>query len=229
MGEALPIDKVEARRLARENETLRTRLNLIEDAVENVRHGFCVFAPDGTIAFCNRRYPEVIGLPPEKVRAGLAVRELIEMGQEAGFYPGRTLEDVEKEFWRNLSSERTTHGEIQRCGRTYVVHPGRTSAGNLVATFEDVTTQRAAEGAIKEGEARLSKMLDSMPDCVKIFDQSAKLTYINSRGLELLEAPDLVSLEESAHIPVPPEYMPQAIDVHKRVIAGERGLSGPTN
>jgi PAS domain-containing protein len=126
-----PADEDEACRLARENETLRTRLNLIKDAVENVRHGLCVFAPDGTIAFCNRRYPEVIGLPPGQVGAGLAVRELIEMGQEAGFYPGRTLEDVEKEFWRNLSSERATHGAIQRCGRTYVVHPGRTSAGNF--------------------------------------------------------------------------------------------------
>lgn len=221
MGKPMPVDNDEACRLARENEDLRTRLNLIEDAIENVRHGLCVFAPDGTIAFCNRRYPEVIGLPPKMVGAGLPVRELIGMGREAGFYPGRTLEEVEREFWRNLSSEQTTHGEIQRSGRTYVVHPGRTSAGNLVATFEDVTTQRAAEDSIRQGEARLSRMLDSMPDCIKIFDQSAKLTYINSRGLELLEALDLHSLEESGHIPVPPEYMPEAIDVHKRVIAGE--------
>src|SRR5690606_3126804 len=59
------------------------------------------------------------------------------------------------------------------------------------------------------------------PDCVKIFDQSGQLVYINPGGLELLQAPDLESLTRPGVMPVPPEYRDACLDVHHRVIAGE--------
>jgi diguanylate cyclase (GGDEF)-like protein/PAS domain S-box-containing protein len=60
-----------------------------------------------------------------------------------------------------------------------------------------------------------------MPDCVKIFDENAQLVRINPKGLELLEAPDLETLVASGHVPLPPEHLPKAIDVHQRIMAGE--------
>ena len=217
----MPVNQEQCRHLAEEYDALRARLHLLEDALDNVRHGLCVFDSAGKIAFCNRRYSEAIGLPAEKIRPGLPVRDLIAMGMEAGFYPDRTVDQVEEDFWRNLSCEGGVRGQIHRNGRTFVIHPGRTTDGNLVATFEDISPQIAAEAAIRQGEARLNSILDTMPDCVKIFDEAAELVYINSRGLELLEAPNLEALAASGHIPVAPECMPQVIDVHARVIAGE--------
>src|SRR5690606_31714921 len=119
--------------LAAENGRLRAKLRLLQEAVENVRHGLCLFDDQGHIAYCNARYPEVIGLPPAKVRPGTHARELVRMAKDAGYYPAdRTVDDLEAAFWRNLSDEGPSRAQIRRNGRTYVIHPGRTAEGNFV-------------------------------------------------------------------------------------------------
>ena len=97
----------------------------------------------------------------------------------------------------------------------------RVDGGSCQTRETEGTGEPAAETALRASEAQLRAMLDAMPDCVKIFDAGAQLLYINPKGLELLEAPDLAALAESGHVPIPPEYMPECIDVHQRVIGGE--------
>src|SRR5690606_21489638 len=48
-----------------------------------------------------------------------------------------------------------------------------------------------------------------------------RMTYVNPAGLELLEAPDLASLDKPGYMAVPPEYREACLDVHRRVMAGE--------
>jgi PAS domain S-box-containing protein len=85
----------------------------------------------------------------------------------------------------------------------------------------DITDRKRADEALRESEARLRAILDAMPDCVKLFDEQSRLTDINPRGLELLEAPDLETLNGSGHVPVMPGYLAECVDVHRRVLAGE--------
>ena len=208
--------------LEAQNARLREKLELLQEAVETVRHGLCMFDDQGRIAYCNRRYPEVIGLPADKVRPGLPLRELLSMSQQAGHYPAdRPLDDIEAEFWDKLSSNDPTPRKLVRGGRTLLIRPDRTADGKYVATFEDITAQQAAETALQQSEARLSTMLGAMPDCVKIFDEQGAIAYINPKGLELLEAPDLETLNASGHLPISGEYLDQAIQVHARVLSGE--------
>jgi diguanylate cyclase (GGDEF)-like protein/PAS domain S-box-containing protein len=96
-----------------------------------------------------------------------------------------------------------------------------TGDGYRVAAFEEVTEKLAAEAALRDSEARLSAILDAMPDCVKIFDEAGELIYINPAGLELLQAPDFESLARPGYIPVPPEYVDCCLETHLKVIAGE--------
>src|SRR5690606_14373623 len=108
-----------------------------------------------------------------------------------------------------------------RDGRTYAVKHCETPQGYFVATCEDITAQVAAQNALRDSEARLTAILDAMPDCVKIFNENARLIHINPRGLELLQAPEFESLSTPGYIAVPEEYLPDCIDVHRRVRAGE--------
>jgi len=104
-----------------------------------------------------------------------------------------------------LKLERDAHGKVLRS----------------IGAHLDVTDRRRAEEGLRESEARMRAILDAMPDCVKIFDAEGRLTYINPRGLELLEAPDLETLNTSGHLSVPSEMLAPCLDVHNRVIAGE--------
>ena len=208
--------------LALQNAELLARLHLMEDAIENVRHGLCVFDAEGRIALCNSRYSQVIGLDPEQVKPGMPAREIIKLAHDAGYYGSdRSIDDIEREFWRNLDEDNTQPGEIRRLGKTHVIHPGRTAEGNLVATFEDITPQILAEAALRESEARMRDILDALPVCVVIFDTNAEPTYINPAGLRLIEAPDLETLVESGFRPIPEDQLPACFAAHERVLQGE--------
>jgi diguanylate cyclase (GGDEF)-like protein/PAS domain S-box-containing protein len=100
-----------------------------------------------------------------------------------------------------------------------------TDGGYRVAAFEEVTEMVAAEAALRDSEARLSAILDAMPDCVKIFDEAGTLIYINPAGLALLQAPDFESLSRPGYVPVSPEYLDSCVATHMRVIAGEPAVN----
>src|SRR5687768_14369403 len=165
----------ELSRLRSQNHGQREQLELFRDAVEHMHPALCMFDKNGRIALCNNGYAEVLQLPLDKVRPGVTLRELIELGFEAGHRPpGMTADEMEQRLWANLTGP-DTRGTIVRGGRTYAVEPKRTASGNWVATFEDITIKLEAESALRESEARLRAILEAMPDCVKIFDESGQL------------------------------------------------------
>jgi len=89
--------------------------------------------------------------------------------------------------------------------------------------MSDKGERRAALGA-RNAEHELTLLravLDALPDCVKIFDPSGELIHINPRSLDLLQAADIAELSTPGYDPVPEQYMPEVIDVHRRVLAGE--------
>ena len=57
-----------------ENAALRTRLALFETALEHMHHGVCMFDTEGRVALSNRRYAEILRLPPESIHDGTTAR-----------------------------------------------------------------------------------------------------------------------------------------------------------
>ena len=174
--------------LRRENESLKARLHLLEEAIESMHHGFCVIDADGRIAACSSRYAEVLGLPPEKVQPGIDAERLVELGIEAGVYPpGTSLEEQAAAMWANLNCSDEEREPLRRGDRILASYPRRTPSGNMVATLQDVTFSAETEAALRASEARLSAILDAIPDSVKIYAEDGTLTYINPQGLEQLQ------------------------------------------
>jgi diguanylate cyclase (GGDEF)-like protein/PAS domain S-box-containing protein len=196
-------------------------LALYRDAFENMPQGLCVFGADGRIALVNSRYEELLRLPPKSVRPGQTGSDILQLCMDAGHYPDTTLEELSAQIKAQLGSGAQSLGTLVRGDRSYAMKQSATPEGNLVTTCEDITGQVEAEGALRGSTARLNAILDAMPDCVKIFDESGRLIHINPRGLELLQAPDFDSLSTPGYSPVPPEYLDACLDVHRRVMAGE--------
>jgi diguanylate cyclase (GGDEF)-like protein/PAS domain S-box-containing protein len=208
--------------LEERNAWLEEQLALHRDALEHMHQGLCMFDAEGRITLLNRRYSEILQVPAGSLRPGMTSTDLIELGIEAGHYPaGKTVEEIRTDIRKQLRSSSYPFGTMSRGDKTYAIKIRDTDQGLSVTTCEDITDLVEVQSALRDSEARLKAIFDAMPDCVKIFDESARLIHINPRGLELLQAPDLPSLSTPGYIPVPPEYLDSCLDVHRRVMAGE--------
>ena len=69
--------------IAQENALLRARLRVLEDALDNMIPGLCVFDADRRIAVCNPHFSELLGFPEGTIRPGMTSRELVEKGKES--------------------------------------------------------------------------------------------------------------------------------------------------
>ena len=124
------------------------RLALFERAIEHMHQAVCVIDRDGRIALCNRRFSEVVGLPADKLRPGLTVRELFAMAIEAGHHPPDvTPEQLESEMWADLAMDPPARSTVSRDGRTYAVLPARMADGYWIATPGGTPTRTARAAA----------------------------------------------------------------------------------
>jgi len=80
---------------------------------------------------------------------------------------------------------------------------------------------RRAEESLGESQAPLREMFESLPDSVTIFDERAQLKYVNPRGLELLQAPDMNALTSSDYLALSPEDMAEWLVGHEKVLGGD--------
>src|SRR5690606_8280566 len=160
---ATRVAELEARNASLEAELARYR-----DAVEHLQQGLCVFDREGRITLVNDSYAECLRLPAGSIRPGMTGKDVIKLGMEAGHYPaGKTLEqihqDIKSQF--DFAANADPTATMVRDGRTYAVKHCETPQGYFVATCEDITAQVTAQDALRESEARLTAILDAIPDC----------------------------------------------------------------
>lgn len=133
-----------------EREELSARLqerNLqFDTAVNNMSHGLCFFDAGHRLLVCNTHYIDMYGLPPERVRPGTPLSEILDLRFEAGSVPAMTREEYAS--WRTgvaTSAEATDSIVEMRNGRTFKIRHRPMPDLGWVATHEDITEQRKAE------------------------------------------------------------------------------------
>ena len=107
-----------------------------------------MFAPDTRLIFCNRRYAEIYGLPPEAACPGVTLRALLELRLAASTFSGDPDEYV-AELLRRIARGKTTDDTVDLAdGRVISIVNKPMTGGGWLATHEDVTERRRAEQKI---------------------------------------------------------------------------------
>ena len=110
--------------------------------------GVLMFAPDTRLIFCNRRYAEMYGLPPEVARPGVTLRALLDLRMAAGTFSGDPDEYL-AELLRKIARGKTTDDTVDLAdGRVISIVNKPMTGGGWLATHEDVTERRRAEQKI---------------------------------------------------------------------------------
>jgi two-component system, cell cycle sensor histidine kinase and response regulator CckA len=126
--------------------------------------------------------------------------------------------DLERRYLRSDGTEFWGH---LTCRRFYDAHG--TMLG-LVGVISDVTERRRAEEALRKNERMLQAIIDTEPECVKLLDAEARLTFMNRAGLDMIQADSLDQVKGQCVCPMVDTAHRQAfLDLTKRVFRGEPG------
>jgi diguanylate cyclase (GGDEF)-like protein/PAS domain S-box-containing protein len=154
---------------ARYLKSVNTRL---DSALSNMSQGLCMFDSSGRLVMSNDRYRELYGLPPDLVRPGCSIRDLLEHRRQIVQFSGDPDEYIAKLQSRIARHETSAQVFELPDGRTISLISRPMPAGGWVATHEDITERRRAEARISH--MALHDELTGLPNRRWLFEQIAK-------------------------------------------------------
>jgi methyl-accepting chemotaxis protein len=142
---------------------MRARSQRLADALDNMSQGLVMFDKTGRITLVNRRYLDMYNLDPKRVKAGITLRQLIQIRKDTGLFQG----DVESYAANIVNSMKTGTSSGQTVvaadGRMVLAKNERLPDGGWVSTHEDITEQRRAEEekAASQGQEQRRAIVES--------------------------------------------------------------------
>jgi Na+/proline symporter/signal transduction histidine kinase len=145
---------------------------ILQTALNHVRQGIAVLDSDLQLICSNRRFSELLSLPPHLVQIGIPLREILEYMVASG---PESLDEGEALIERRLKAY-TAVGEpcLERLLDRHLVievRSNRMPDGGIVITFTDVTPSFEAAEALERANATLEK---------RVRDRTEELTRLNS-------------------------------------------------
>lgn len=129
------------------NTAIQYNRELLQTALDHVRQGIAVFDKDLLLVCWNRQFGELLDLPPERVRIGIGLDEIIRINAESGALGLGSAEDVIKD--RVIRYTRVNEPMLERFesrGLVVEVRSNRMPDGGFVMTLTDMTPSvKAAE------------------------------------------------------------------------------------
>jgi diguanylate cyclase (GGDEF)-like protein len=133
-----------------EREELSARLQQrnmqFDTAINNMSHGLCFFDADHRLIVCNKDFIDMYGLPPERIRPGTPLSEIVDLRFETGSVPTTTPDEYLKWLTDLVVSAEPVDCIVEvRNGRTFKIRHRPMPDRGWVATHEDITEQRRVE------------------------------------------------------------------------------------
>ncbi|HET7885246.1 MAG TPA: PAS-domain containing protein [Bradyrhizobium sp.] len=175
------------------NEEISHQNVRFDAALTNMSCGLAMFDADGRLTVWNERYEQIYQMPPELVRQGVSIYDIVNFSAENGKRP---LKDVRafvdrfrnelKETGKSLATNYLSDGRIISIVKTAIAD------GGWVGIHEDVTAQRAQAKLIEEKateleltNARFTAALRHMSHGLCLFGPDQRVVVANARYAEL--------------------------------------------
>ncbi|MBM0103665.1 hybrid sensor histidine kinase/response regulator [Steroidobacter sp. S1-65] len=133
------------------SQKLRFNRELLEAMMENMPQGISVVDADMRLVAWNRRYVELLDYPPELMRAGRPIADLMRYNAARGWYGSG---DAEAHVAKRLAHMRAGSAHLSERrrsdGRVIEVRGQPLPDGGYVSTFNDVTTYKHVEDELRE-------------------------------------------------------------------------------
>lgn len=162
------IKKMEARRRERELEEKSLQLTA---TLDNLSQGVSLFDHEHKLAYWNRRFSSLMGLPAHMVRKGMEFQDVLSCDFVRDTFPGTDLY-ADLIAWSQSSERRRPFRADYRRHDDTVVEVRRNAMpdGGFLSTYTDVTDQRRAAKVLEEAKETLER---------RVAERTAELTELN--------------------------------------------------
>ena len=135
--------------LKHREEEIRVQNMRFEAALENMSHALAMFDRDRRLVICNKRFVELYALPPELMRPGVRLEQILEYRVKSGGHVGGRGEDFIASRLAQVTRGVPSDTILELKNDRFVAVGHRPMAdGGWVSTHEDVTERRCSEERI---------------------------------------------------------------------------------
>jgi Na+/proline symporter/signal transduction histidine kinase/ActR/RegA family two-component response regulator len=152
-------------------EALQYNRDLLQSALDQVRHGLSVFDRNMQLICWNRQFRELLGLPAELGRVGAPLDQILRVCAERGdFGPGEVKALVADRLVKFAVTHETFQEQFSGGTRILEIRTSPMPQGGIVTTYSDITDRVEAADAL----ARVNETLER-----RVAERTAELTEVN--------------------------------------------------
>lgn len=154
------------------SEALQYNRDILQSALDQVRHGLCVFNQDNQLVCWNRRFSELLDLPLNLRRVGIPLEEILLFLAERGDMGEGPAHDLAAQRMTQLGRVRETFQERLINGQQILeVRTAPMPQGGFVTTYSDITERVAASEALAQANQTLEQ---------RVKERTAELLKVNT-------------------------------------------------
>ena len=153
------------------SEALQYNRDLLQSALDQVRHGLSVFDKDMQLICWNRQFRELLNLPPQLGQVGVPLDRILRACAERGDFGDGDIDRLVADRLTKLALAHEMFQEKFDGGRRILeIRTSPMPQGGIVTTYSDITDRVAASEAL----ARANETLER-----RVRERTAELTEVN--------------------------------------------------
>jgi signal transduction histidine kinase len=153
------------------SEALQYNRDLLQSALDQVRHGLSVFDKDLRLICWNRQFRELLDLPAELGQVGIPLDRILRACAERGDFGVGSVDELVADRLVKLAVSKDTIQETLSNGRILEIRTAAMPQGGVVTTYSDITDRVAAADAL----ARANETLER-----RVRERTAELLRVNA-------------------------------------------------
>lgn len=202
------------------NEALQFNRDLLQSAIDQVRHGLAVFDKDLRLICWNRQFRDLLDLPEEFVQLNVPLDAVLRVSAARAGIESPLLETVVDDRLMKLAVRHEIYHERDLApDRILEVRTNPMPQGGIVITFSDITQRVASDVAL----ARANETLER-----RVAERTTELMKANAALAEAKQSADEASLEKTRFIAAASHDILQPLNAARLYAASlvERPLPG---
>ena len=174
---------------------------LLDAALENIPYGFCVWSSSFQLVMWNKPYLDIYNFPPDRIRRGMSLEEVVALSAEAGNHPGQSAAEFAAAYRQQLLDNRGgARAKLQEMlsgdrivETAHIFSPGL----GWVVTHEDVTDEiqrseivQRRKSELERQNIRLDAAVNNISQGLCMYDAQGRLVICNKPYQRIYNLPE---------------------------------------